>query len=874
MMRLAAISLLLLTLAAPPARGQPNPAASQPPDVTKELAGLARLIDQSNPGLRAAPVPEALTAIGKPPRDPSAILSAIDAKKSTPTSCATVIGAVEAWADWGERIAGSQTTLVGLPGPDHVQGARIAARSTAALAAVARAMIDTTIDQTDRAAPMGGSPEQDEELLPLLHARQVTLPLRAARAAAVLSASEVRAESRTALARSALALARAAEPVSAWAEAERSLIIGHAALAGGSAAESLEAFAAARRAVSAKGLPTQLAAQVNVEAALGSALALARERGPLTAQDALLSSLTRPPFIDADSRSEPAPSLLGAQTHLRIARLLAASTNDESRRRAALQRAFDRFAELLSHPPRGVEATVWRSHVYESLAPGLEAEDADGTLAPVAAMARVRGISSDPAHREESLRILRAIIARSNLQPRSVEADARLELAILSAQSDRTSALEESVALFTDFAERFADDSRAPTAIALACAAADRLVRADPSKAELYLATLRHASTSELAVPAQDAWRLALARFRSLAAESQPPTLDGVRAAAESAREADVVTSMVRDPRTLYEARVLAVRAWSAALIALQSNPALDPPSELDSQALGSALSRAALATAQGVGTEASPTDIILVQIAIALSKLAQGADFASTSAALQSGVHAWSRDPGLRALAARGARGLLLASLRAGQPPTALAAARSLNDLEPQEGDRLVRLYAEHDWKTIEPMTIGPVDRAPRQGGAPMGIERAVASLLVAPDLDSATPADRMRRAWALLVLGAVEEAAPDFRLVLEAEPGWRSARLGLGEALLAAGDDAGAFAQFRDLAAALEAAAERSADYFHAWTRMLEILARQNKDGARTQTIQRECKRLLLTPEVDQCALCRPRLAALARAVGGTPR
>ena len=59
-------------------------------------------------------------------------------------------------------------------------------------------------------------------------------------------------------------------------------------------------------------------------------------------------------------------------------------------------------------------------------------------------------------------------------------------------------------------------------------------------------------------------------------------------------------------------------------------------------------------------------------------------------------------------------------------------------------------------------------------------------------------------------------------------------------------AGDEAGAFAIWRELAGALEAAEEYDEIFWRSWTRMLSALADRNQDGARTATIRREAARL----------------------------
>jgi hypothetical protein len=72
--------------------------------------------------------------------------------------------------------------------------------------------------------------------------------------------------------------------------------------------------------------------------------------------------------------------------------------------------------------------------------------------------------------------------------------------------------------------------------------------------------------------------------------------------------------------------------------------------------------------------------------------------------------------------------------------------------------------------------------------------------------------------------------------------------ARLGLGRALAAGGDDAGAFAALRDLVTPLDAqppSAPRPDEYWHAWALMLEIMTRAD-GGARAGAIRVQTERL----------------------------
>ncbi|MFN0133831.1 MAG: hypothetical protein ACKVW3_15040, partial [Phycisphaerales bacterium] len=81
---------------------------------------------------------------------------------------------------------------------------------------------------------------------------------------------------------------------------------------------------------------------------------------------------------------------------------------------------------------------------------------------------------------------------------------------------------------------------------------------------------------------------------------------------------------------------------------------------------------------------------------------------------------------------------------------------------------------------------------------------------------------------------------AAPIYRELRAA--GW-SARveLGLGRALILASDRPGGFAVLRDLAQRLDAPASRGTEFWHAWTLVLEELAREGRGGTITAHTRR---------------------------------
>ena len=72
------------------------------------------------------------------------------------------------------------------------------------------------------------------------------------------------------------------------------------------------------------------------------------------------------------------------------------------------------------------------------------------------------------------------------------------------------------------------------------------------------------------------------------------------------------------------------------------------------------------------------------------------------------------------------------------------------------------------------------------------------------------------------------------------------QAADLARAEALLALARDAEAFAIYRRLAEGAEARADRSDVFWRSWSRLLEIIRRQDATRQRAEEIEREIRRL----------------------------
>ncbi|MBL9031947.1 MAG: hypothetical protein JNM80_09595 [Phycisphaerae bacterium] len=103
--------------------------------------------------------------------------------------------------------------------------------------------------------------------------------------------------------------------------------------------------------------------------------------------------------------------------------------------------------------------------------------------------------------------------------------------------------------------------------------------------------------------------------------------------------------------------------------------------------------------------------------------------------------------------------------------------------------------------------------------------------------------PAFRLDLADALVETGGSAEAVGIYRSLRAAGGGAWSARveLGLGRALVASGDRAGGFAVLREVATRLDAPGSRGPAFWHAWTILIEQLAREGRGGTITAHVRR---------------------------------
>jgi len=831
-------------------------------DVATQIEVLLGVIDRADPGLAGA-------ALGAEFGGPDAAMEAGRGAGDVMDRGMGLGEMVERWARWGGERGVWSAALVGMPGEEGWRAARIGSRRVLALARDAAEMIEAGVDEADAGPGLGRDEESQRRIGAALHEREVVLPLRAARASVALAATTAVGEDRARLARGALDLARGVQGVSAWAEAEIALSSAHALALLGEDAEAERLYAEAGRLAGAAELKGPYGDAALIEATLGAALARAHGEGAMKGLRELSVELARP-AQRAVLSADLGLALLAGDAALRMATDAEMAKSGESQREAALATALDRYGQALG-VREGGRSRAW---VVEAALDHVGARVAERAsyagLPAVAPVALARRLARAPGTRARAIEILEATLERPANQLGALAPAALWELAGAYAQVGSAAALAKATEAYLRFAERYATDERAASAVSLACAAADRSLRLGDgagggeveSRVNLALVALRRAHTFAGEVEARDGWRLALMRLLNWRVESG---LVSGRESEASAREVSAVAGSVREAGLVVEALLERASAWDAVerwsgeeagaekLRAEAATRALaaadDAAAELGTWTGGEDVSkRAGLASVRGRalltlgrGEEALRT--------IAPYLEARGsAELAPVALAQVLGV-------GLEAMLETGS-GL----------EDAWGLAQRLEAARAGAGRGIVERWTRRGWERTLPLTRGFV-----AGGG-------FAALVEAKELIAAEIGVRLsegsvggaewevssrRLAWFELAAGRGRDAVGLFEGLVRARAGVNEYERGLGEARLMTGDDEGAFAVFREIVARAED--EKGADVWIAWTRMLEILARRNEDWARTAEIRRQIARLRALPSALDQPECLDRLRAV---------
>lgn len=810
------------------------------------LVRLLRAMEAAAPSLRSDPPPDvaAMGAAGPMPERARDVLERAAANPSFEAVDAIVASAA-AWEAWLRSAGRATFVLFGVPDPSRREAALFAAHELAILAAASSAIIDRAIERADAAGAQAGA-EVDGQIERAVHARQVVLPLQAARAALVVASLAEPAAARAALALEAGETARRVPGVSAWAECERRLVSALARVLEGrpelAEAEIDAAIAGAR----ARDAAAELRDRTAAEAAFVRALAVLGARGPISARESLERAWAAPPMAarEPGQPRDTALGLVGADLFVRLSRAEAARLSGEERSRA-LFRAYERYADLLEHLPPSRRAVVY-AHLSRLVPSELEA----GTPT-VAAVSRGVGLMLERRSADAASALAR-VVARGGTGP--MDADAQHLLAAAHADAGaHAQAVDAALAL----ADRFEHDARVGQALSMAARSASLWTRetgalgagGEPSEALRRFAEVVERFDGRDDVPDADAWRIALAQDRV-------PTTGAMSTAqlGEAARESLRLLGRVRSASHGDEA----ARARVDVLARAMSRSRELERADLNAGALSREHAQALLDALDALGRDASDAEedlrralrgralVVLDRPADALAAVAPVLAREQAAADVRASALATSMEAAL-------AQGDLAAARDAATKLDAIstdqeAKAPSAGAVLAQRSDRL--------WLIVRPETEGFV--ADRGGAAPK-LDMPTFTLAHERSPEGATARERL--AWALLLSGDANASADVFERALE---GARRSDLlrGLGEARLAAGDQERAFAAFREAAAGLAGAGIDNRDTWHAWTRMLEILSRRPDAAERGPSIRREVARLRSLASAAQHPDCLARL------------
>lgn len=152
-----------------------------------------------------------------------------------------------------------------------------------------------------------------------------------------------------------------------------------------------------------------------------------------------------------------------------------------------------------------------------------------------------------------------------------------------------------------------------------------------------------------------------------------------------------------------------------------------------------------------------------------------------------------------------------------------------------------VLRRWLDEGWTRVASSRARGDDPA-RDAGEILAMAREAATWSIRHAPESAA-AFRLDLADALVETGGSAEAVGIYQSLRAASGGAWSARvdLGLGRALVASGDRASGFAVLREVATRLDAPGARGPAFWHAWTILVEELAREGRGGTITAHVRR---------------------------------
>jgi hypothetical protein len=798
-------------------------------------------------------------------------------------------GAIEAWFEWAALNGSDLSVLFGVPAPADAAAVDLAAKSILRLVSSATKHLEAGIAAHDKAQAEGaagtgatGNPTSDEEATRAVHARTVLLPLRAARAMLLTAVLEPNTIKRAAIAVSASKIAGAAEPVSPWADAERSLLLGVAGLLEAverpeAARAALDHIAAARKTITEPDAPRGLELELGDEVALASVMGVAMAQ-PSADAFKVLDRVLEQPAMMASAQAR----IIAAELRLRIMSPQGIKSGVLSA--AAPEAAFAGFVgeyDRAERDGRDPVPVLQRLMVVSRDAVGGAGTFGDSKSAEVGGPTSVARSGVPSASVVQLLATMERVLIEPTEQSVNAAADAirampesspwrRIgPLVMLSASPgtgrtgiehaptapDATAArlaLARAAVELVDSVPIGEDQSRLLTRATEMLAPLGPTADLDLSEKVFTLAA-EH-GTHPRVTAGRSQWGLKevfeARAERSLASRDPAGASDwlkrageltapGVRPCAECwwsvmdalLRDADAVESRVALIEEVVGRTERAVSAW----IALDGKPATDPitPPRADPD-MGLILN-----------------DIEKRMRPIAVDVRTWRRLHGGTKPAQPTPVEALPPDAAV-----------LLESASASETGAADRLRSALERIEPSQRVAWTARLIDRAWAQLRRHTRGfiaaPSDEPARNAAAVLALMSSYADNLP----ETASGGARERCAWGLLLFGDAKAAAAMFGRCIAASGKRVDLMRGLGESHIAAGDDAAAFGVFRDISSATAPEGENARDHFHAWARMLEVLARQNADGSKSALIARESRRLMLLNPAATCPECAERI------------
>ncbi|HVZ94749.1 MAG TPA: hypothetical protein VG797_09585 [Phycisphaerales bacterium] len=784
-----------------------------------------------------------------------------------------LMGDMELWSDG----AADRSLLFGVATPDEQRRLAICAADVAFIVKLATDECTTYIAAVEHEAAANPREETERRTVALIHWRDTRLPLAGARASLLLASLLPVGDLRTELVQQSSSLAQRAETPSAWAKSEQALLQGLAALMSDDAASAVRFFAAAKEAANAPGgdAAPEVAGAIAPDLAIGAALATRKLKDTASALAVVDRAEAAGVFKDFGER-DLYLSIGAAEARLRLAR----TAENDGAKAAAEAAAYNAFRSILDSREFAEPLAARRAAVIEQLGPIVPSDAAPASLPAVALVARGAWLL-DSGKADEALPLLElaASKADSDLGALKITALDRFARAL---QRDGASAdeLARAMDVFLSIARDHKDDPEAPGAALRACAAAERAWMAskpsptaapDADRRVKIFSVFRFAHDTPLEVPHRDELR---ARFINLLT-SDLGSVGAVKAIPQVREAERVCGSLIHSPSLSALARLDLARGWMQLASMYPGHEEAFTDQELDgTQAMKNARSQAW--TAWRAAEQAPPDEApALLRKAAALE--------ASAFLQLSDPKQAWERLAAIPSfdLSAEENNDLLAVGARTlavrGDVDHAREWVSRLETLSPESARAAMAMISRDAWFKITPLVAGFAadtnpDRVPPE---------PVAVLRFATNWEGwSTDAERReqdrRLAWALVLTGDADNAAKMFHKLIDDSAPTPDLLRGLAEADLRAGRDEPAFAGLKRLAADLEAKRDFSRDYWHAWTRMIEILNRQNADGSRTPIIRREIARLEMLPTAKHQADCIQRFQRIKEKLpeaGGSP-